>query len=948
MVRAACAPILAVPILVTPILALTIFAGAAAAQVPVQVPVQVQGPTPRADALLASMSVPEKAGQLFVSWILARADGQDETRARLRQQIAELGLGGVIVSLGRADEAIALVASLQRQSKVPLLFASDFEGGVAARLQGGCDLGNQMLVGATGLTRLSRAMGEITGDEARALGIPWVLAPVLDVNSNPDNPIINVRSFGEDPAAVARLGCAFAQGVRSRGALPCGKHFPGHGDVSTDSHLALPTVPGDGARLRAVELLPFARASQQGLESVMTGHLAVPGLGEDPALPATLSGKVLGDVLRGELGFRGLVVTDALEMGGVKNAFAPGEVAVRALLAGADVLLMPPDPRLARDAVVAAVAAGRVPVARLDDAVHRLLAAKERLGLLGDGPHGPADDWAQRLDTEAGRRTADEIAARGVTLVRDPRALLPLARGAAWTVVSLTDRAAGDAAREPARDPGGEALADELRAQGVRVAAAVAADLDAEQLAAATAAMRSAERLVVALHVRVREFAGAIAVPPPIVAALAAVPAATPLAVVSFGSPYALRQLSADATALCVYTPGARRERAVARALAGGAITGRLPVAIPGVAAAGTGLTQLPGVELRSVAPEVEGVDAALPQAIDELLAAAVGEGLFAGAVCMVARRGRIVATVANGRYRCDASAPPVRIDTPWDLDALTETCALLPAVLQLAARGRLRLDERVQERLPAFAGSAVGGATLRQLLAHSAPVPAAGALDRGLRGRQAILDALAHAGNGDATTGDGGADQRAAGLLAAAMVEAASGQPFDAFVRDAVWQPLGMSGACFVPAGGPPAQAPPTDDRVERGGIVQGRARDDLAWALGGVSGHAGMFATAGDVLRIGVALLASGRGVLPAALVRDEVLAKPAAAAARGLGVVREDDGAFGGIGATGTSLWCDPRRDVCVVLLANGDGSRDGERLAALRRRLQQLVSSAIDRD
>jgi beta-N-acetylhexosaminidase len=914
MVRAACAPVLAVLLLV----------GAASAQG------NAPAPAPRADALLASMSVPEKAGQLFVCWILARADGQDEPRARLRQQIAELGLGGVIVSLGRADEAAALATSLQRAAKVQLLLASDFEGGVAARLQGACDLGNQMLVGATGLTRLARAMGEITGDEARALGIPWVLAPVLDVNSNPDNPIINVRSFGEDPAAVARLGCAFAQGVRSRGAMPCGKHFPGHGDVSTDSHLALPTVPGDGARLRAVELLPFARAAQQGLESVMTGHLAVPGLGEDPALPATLSSKVLGEVLRGELGFRGLVVTDALDMGGVKNAFAPGEVAVRALLAGADVLLMPPDPQAARDAVVAAVAAGRVPVARLDDAVHRLLAAKERLGLLAGGPHGPADDWAQRLDTEANRRVADEIAARGVTLVRDPRALLPLAQGAAWTVVSLTDRAAGDAAREPARDPPGEALADELRARGVRVAAAVAADLDADQLAAATAAMRSAPRLLVALHVRVREFDGAIALPPPILEALAAVPAATPLIAVSFGSPYALRQLPAAATALCVYAPGARRERAVAQALAGGAITGRLPVAIPGVAAAGTGLTQLPGVELRNVAPAVEGVDAALPKAIEDLLAAAVGDGVFAGAVCMVARRGRIVAAVASGRFRRDPGAPPVKIDTPWDLDALTETCATLPAVLQLAARGRLRLDEQVQERLPAFAGTAVGGATLKHLLAHEAPMPSVRALDR-LRGRPAILDALAHAGVGGDGAPESSADERAAGILAAAIAEAASGQPFDTFVRDAVWQPLGMTGACFVPAGGPPAQAPPTDDRADRGGIVQGRARDDLAWALGGVSGHAGMFATAGDVLRLGVALLASGRGVLPPALVRGELLPRAEHVAT----------------GATGTSLWCDPVHDVCVVLLGNSAG-QDQARIAAVRQKLHELVRASLDHD
>ena len=222
-----------------------------------------------ATALLARLSLEQKAGQLFMVWSLSRADIVDglANHERLLAHVREAGLGGVILSLGTVDDAATLVPKLQAAAQVPLLLAGDFEGGVWFRLQGATELGNQMLVGATGSAQLAEAMGRVTGEEAKALGFHFVFAPVLDVNSNPQNPIINVRSFGEDPASVAKLGSAFARGVRGAGLLPCGKHFPGHGDVDTDSHLALATVPGDGARLRAVELRPFAAAAQEGLEA---------------------------------------------------------------------------------------------------------------------------------------------------------------------------------------------------------------------------------------------------------------------------------------------------------------------------------------------------------------------------------------------------------------------------------------------------------------------------------------------------------------------------------------------------------------------------------------------------------------------------------------------------------------------------------------------------------
>ncbi|MFY9346006.1 MAG: glycoside hydrolase family 3 protein, partial [Planctomycetota bacterium] len=515
-----------------------------------------------ATELLARLSLEEKAGQLFMSWSLSRVEGKDgaSNHDRLLAWVRDAGLGGVILSLGTVADAAMLIPKLQSAAKVPLLLAGDFEGGVWFRLTGATELGNQMLVGATGSPALAEAMGRVTGEEARALGFHQVFAPVLDVNSNPANPIINVRSFGEDAQLVARLGAAFARGVRGAGLVACGKHFPGHGDVDTDSHLALPTVPGDGASLRARELLPFAVAAKEGLESVMTGHLGVPGLGEDPAVPATLSSKILGGVLRGELGFTGLVVTDALDMGGVKNKLPPAEVAVQALLAGADVLLMPPDPLVARAAVVEAVQAGRVPLARLDDAVLRILRMKARVGLLAGGGR-TAPDWQAHVRTPAAERVADAIALRGITLVRAADASLPVAKGGKSTaIVTVVDKDQGQGKAFA------EALADLAEpAHRLRVSFASSED-ELRRVLEVTGAV---DRVVLALHVGVRSYSGGIGLPKPVHEALARVRAGKgEQVVVSFGNPYLAREFTSGAF-VAAYVSTDRVERAAARALRG-------------------------------------------------------------------------------------------------------------------------------------------------------------------------------------------------------------------------------------------------------------------------------------------------------------------------------------------------------------------------------------------
>jgi beta-glucosidase-like glycosyl hydrolase/CubicO group peptidase (beta-lactamase class C family) len=898
-------------------------------------------------ALLQRMTPAEKAGQLFFCWTLSRPEGQAQRRERLFGCVREVGIGGVILSLGRVEHAAALVPQLQAAAKVPLLLAGDFEGGVAFRLEGAADMGNQMLVGATGVPALARAMGGVTGAEAKALGCHLVLAPVLDVNSNPLNPIINVRSFGSDPTAVAAFGTAFAAGVRSAGLLPCGKHFPGHGDVATDSHLLLPAVPGDRARLDAVELLPFRAAAAAGLEAVMTGHLSVPGLGEDPAVPATLSAEILGGVLREQLGFRGLIVTDALDMGGVKGALPPGEVAVRALLAGADVLLMPPDPVAARDAVLAALASDRLSMARLDDAVRRILQAKAAVGLLAGGG-GVDPDWRRVVGNAAHQQVGATIAERGLVLVCDERALLPLQPGPRTLLLSLLD---GDdeTPDQVLAAMLGESLGSLPRAR----AHPKQTEPDIAQVARS---LGQYERVIAAVHVKVREFDGAIGVPPVLQPVLAALRAHPHVVAVSFGSPYVGKEFAGHAAFVCAFAGTPRLERAVAAALLGRApITGRLPVELPDVAPRGGGRSWYPPAALSTSTPEQEGLAADLPQAVAALLQQAVADRAFPGAVCAVARHGRLVAEIAAGTESWDDGARPVTPALRYDLASLTKIAATTMAVLRLAAAGRLSLDDPVQKWLPAFTGTGKERVAVQHLLAHAGGLPAYERYYRQLQGKDAIVAAAAAEGlmnepGTTATYSDLGF------VLLGAVVERCSGLDFAAFVQREVLEPLGMTTAAFAPTAAAPIDAAPTELDPARGGVVRGHVHDENAFAMGGVAGHAGLFGTARDVLQVGLCLLGGGRGLLPPALV--ERTRRPAglvAGSSRALGCdllgpgwggTAPAAGTFGHTGFTGTSLWCDPRHDLCVVLLSNRvHPTRVNGRIARVRQQLHDLVLRSV---
>jgi beta-N-acetylhexosaminidase len=554
---------------------------------PGPLPVERYPVTISVDRLMDSLPLRAKVAQLVMPWIPGTYSAADDPGfAKARAWVDSLQVGGIIVSIGSPLDIAAKLNVLQQSSRLPLLVASDLEGGTAMRFLGGTAFPTNMGVAATGRELDAYEMGRVTAIEGRAVGIQVDFAPVADVNNNPANPIINTRSFGEDPAAVAELVSAEVRGLQEHGMLATAKHFPGHGDTGTDSHITLPVIEADWARLDSVELVPFRAAIKSGVAAVMSGHIGLPGIDSGRIRPATLTPSLLTGVLRDSLGFGGLVVTDALDMGGVVKAYGAGEAAVLALLAGADILLQPADPQTAIDAVVAAVEQGRVTQERLDQSVRRVLELKRRLGLFRQRGV-PLDGVMNSVGTAEHQALARDVTARSLVLVRDSGGVVDRLRSGPQAVSMVTF------ADDPASGLGAT-LANELRAAGYQLTtfrlwpSSGPASFDS-----AYTALAASPVAVVAASVRVSAWSGTISLPAAVAALIDSTARRQPTLLVSFGSPYLLGQAPSVQGFLLAWAARPINEQAVAAAMSGRAeISGRLPISLSPALPRGSGLVR--------------------------------------------------------------------------------------------------------------------------------------------------------------------------------------------------------------------------------------------------------------------------------------------------------------------------------------------------------------------
>ncbi len=511
--------------------------------------------------------------------------------------IRDLKIGGVIV-LGHIQSGsvhnaepyamAALLNRMQRAAKVPLLVAADFERGASMRVNTTTAWPYNMAFGAARDLEDAHFQGAFTAQEARALGVNWLFAPDADVNNNPDNPIINIRSYGENPEQAGALVRAYIEGAhaeRNSPVLVTAKHFPGHGDTAEDSHMMLPRLDVDRARLNTVEFVPFRFAIAAGVDAIMTAHIAVPSL--DPEnLPSTVSSNVLTGILRNDLDFRGIVVTDAMDMRGLSTLFAPGEASVRALAAGADCLLMPLSAEEAIKSVVAAVQSGRLSKQRIDDSVARLLDAKARLGL-AKKKVVDIENIAEVVQSPEADERAQIVADRAITLVRNEGGIFPPASPANACVAALSENRYGQQ---------GRTLLAEIRRRSPNTKAilldAAMSKWDLDQAAQSLAGCSS---IVAAAYVTVSAYRGDVALPgefPAFVNAL--IGGNVPVTLLSLGNPYLIRAFPNAKAYVATFSSTTTSEVAAVKAMFGEIpITGRLPVTIPGIAKYGDGI-QLP------------------------------------------------------------------------------------------------------------------------------------------------------------------------------------------------------------------------------------------------------------------------------------------------------------------------------------------------------------------
>ena len=570
------------------------------------------------DSVLALLSPRERAAQLV--WPQLFGDFTPEGHAsweRVERLITTERVGGFIMSIGSPMETATKLNEMQRASRAPLIIGADYEAGAGFRTSGGYFVPNgislggatyfprQMALGASKDTLLAYEQGRVTAIEGRAVGVHIAFTPVLDVNNNPGNPVIGPRSFGEDPALVATLGAALIRGLQDHGMIATAKHFPGHGDTDQNSHLSVTEVNASRPRLDTVELPPFRRAIAAGVGAIMTFHGVVPALDTSP-LPATLSPTVMTGLLRRELNFGGLLITDALDMNGVLARVRPSaqstplsgvygtidspglaEVVKLAIVAGNDVLLMPLDPTVAIDAVVAGVAEGRFTQARIDSSVRRILLRKHAMGL----HHG------REVDLRAIRRLvgipehvaiAERIAERSITLAKDSLRVVPLPPSQGRpTVLSITISTRADLGA-------GSAFDSELRRQAeVRSLWVDAAD-PAAAAARASALADSVQYVVLGSYLGQGTVVANTNVAQPLVDLARAVVEQNPRTiVVAFGNPYLYQQIPFAPSYLIAWSGFAPSQRAAARALLGlSDITGRLPISIPPAMRLGDGETR--------------------------------------------------------------------------------------------------------------------------------------------------------------------------------------------------------------------------------------------------------------------------------------------------------------------------------------------------------------------
>ena len=963
----------------------------------------------KVDSILSTLTVREMIAQLI--WVPAWADEKGGNYRQVEELVTKYGIGGVIFFEGSRDLQADFTKRISQVSKLPLIIAQDAEWGTGMRLREVEDFPYQMTLGAVQNDSLIYRMGAAVAWQCRDIGVNLNLAPVADVNNNPLNPVINYRSFGEDPEQVARKVVMYMKGLQDNGVIACAKHFPGHGDTDTDSHTGLPVIKGDRNRFDEVELVPFRRLIDEGIGAVMTAHISVPGL-DQSGIPATFSSRVIRDLLRGEAHFRGLILTDAMNMAGATLTYPSGVADAEALKAGNDIIEYSTDPVRAIEEIAGRVEKGEIALSEITARCRKLLEAKIWLEsrnpvqvnalTAGNDTTGqqpavqPAADLSgEQAITPSGIPGPEhpalirDLYAGAMTLLENSNNLLPIGRTDRSRIATvsvnrlamtefqkMTDRYtnADHYFIDPGNEQGAQFVLSKLQDYDIVIAGFCALEQKPAGLYGVTPALNRVFGRIASLDRSV---------------------------VIWFGNPYGIARLDMTAkpsALLLAYQDNSYTHQVAVQVLFGAiGASGRLPVTVSETYPAGTGIKTPGNIRLQFGFPENAGLSSVrLISRIDSIVQQGLDSLAYPGCHVLIARKGIVVLNRCYGFHLYDSTEVVSEHDL-WDLASVTKVSAATPSLMLLSDRGVFSPDKTLGEYLPWFRFSDKGDMLLREMLAHQAGLRSwipfwRNTMENDTTFRKGIFSDYTNRRFALPVSDslymnrhylkdmfreirDSPVGRKVyvysdlTFILAAEIIESLTDTTIDRFAPENIYRPIGALNITYKPLEKYPREriVPTEYDSLFRKQLLRGTVHDEGTAMLGGVSGHAGLFATGNDLLKL-VEMYRRGGEYGGVRVLSSDVLKEftrvqyPENDNRRALGFDKPllgndtvppeeaypcpsaSPSSFGHSGFTGTFIWCDPEEEISYVFLSNRVyPTRNNNRLSDLsvRGRILQAV-------
>ncbi|MEQ8323261.1 MAG: glycoside hydrolase family 3 N-terminal domain-containing protein [Vicingaceae bacterium] len=945
-------------------------------------------PTPWADSLILTLSLEEKIGQLFM--VAAYSNRGQEHESELSELIKKFGIGGLIFFQGGPIRQALMCNELQSESKIPLLIGMDAEWGLAMRLDSTVKYPWQMTLGAIQNDQLIYEMGRQIGLQLNRMGVHVNFAPVVDVNVNANNPVINARSFGESRENVANKGLAYMAGLQSARVMANAKHFPGHGDTDKDSHKSLPIINHNNARLDSIELYPFKALIRQGLSSMMVAHLNVPALVREFNMPTTLSEQLIKGMLRDSLRFEGLIFTDALNMKGVSARFKPGEVDLMALKAGNDVLLFPEDVPKAVNEIVGAVKEGEISEEEITAHCLRILRSKEWVGL-SNYQSVPIEGLYQDLNKIEYRLLQRKLFQSALTLLENKNDLLPIDHLDTLNIACL---AIGE---------GGQTAFHHYLSMYTKVDSFFL-PFNSDQISHKPLLddMSEHDLVIVSIHTSDKSPYSRKPLDGSSANFLSALRLKKKVVLVSFANPYLLKSipnLNHFDAILQSYQNTELANELSAQAIFGGiGLKGRLPVSIDRDYQAGSGKNLEAIDRFNYVWPEEIGMESSWLSLIDSIAIEGLNAGAYPGCQVFAAVKGKVFYHKTFGFHSYDSN-DVVHTHDIYDLASVTKIAATLVVIMELEGKGAIDLDFALCDYLPELVDtSAYGNLSLREILAHQAglapwiafyknslvngsPRYEVYSLDSSRLYSRRVADKLwINESYEDSIyaqilrTPLNGKEYKYSDIgyyFLRRIAEKITNTPIEAYLDEHYYKPMGMNRTSFNPRNKFPLSEiiPTENDQIFRKQLIHGYVHDPGAAMLGGIGGHAGLFSNANDLAKL-MQMYVNNGTYGGRKYLNDTVITEFTSCQycqddnRRGAGFDKpmidlEDGGptctcvsllSFGHSGFTGTYAWADPSDGIVYVFLSNRvNPSADNKELVKLgiRTRIQEVIHDAVAR-